>query len=59
LSFKELHKKYNRATPGQFQKYTTAVSLYALIKKEIPYVRRLDHSTDKNPKQSAKYEAEL
>jgi len=36
LSFKELHKKYNRATPTQFQKYTTAVSLYDLIKKEIP-----------------------
>jgi exonuclease III len=35
-SFKELHKKYNRATPTQFQKYTTAVSLYDLIKKEIP-----------------------
>jgi hypothetical protein len=36
LLFKELHKKYNRATPTQFQKYTTAVSLYDLIKKEIP-----------------------
>ena len=36
LSFKELHKKYNKATPTQFQKYTTAVSLYDLIKKEIP-----------------------
>ncbi len=36
MSFKELHKKYNRATPTQFQKYTTAVSLYHLIKKEIP-----------------------
>jgi endonuclease/exonuclease/phosphatase family metal-dependent hydrolase len=35
-SFKELHKKYNRATPTQFQKYTTAISLYDLIKKEIP-----------------------
>jgi hypothetical protein len=36
LSFKELHRKYNRATPSQFQKYTTAISLYDLIKKEIP-----------------------
>jgi hypothetical protein len=36
LSFKEVYKKYNRATPTQFQKYTTAVSLYDLIKKEIP-----------------------
>ena len=35
-SFKDLHKKYNRATPTQFQEYTTAVSLYDLIKKEIP-----------------------
>jgi hypothetical protein len=34
--FKELHKKYKRATPTQFQKYTTAVSLSDLIKKEIP-----------------------
>ncbi len=34
--FKDLHKKFNRATPTQFQKYTTAVSLYDLIKKEIP-----------------------
>jgi hypothetical protein len=33
LSFKELHKKYNRATPTQFQKYTTAVSWYDQIKK--------------------------
>jgi predicted transcriptional regulator len=36
MSFKDLHKKYNRATPTQFQKYTTAISLYDLIKKEIP-----------------------
>ena len=36
LSFRELHKKFNRATPTQFQKYTTAVSFYDLIKKEIP-----------------------
>ena len=35
-SFTELHKKYNRATPTQFQKYTTAVSFYDLIQKEIP-----------------------
>jgi len=35
-SFKDLHKKFNRATPTQFQKYTTAISLYDLIKKEIP-----------------------
>jgi hypothetical protein len=36
MSFKALHKKYNRATPTQFQKYTTAISLYDLVKKEIP-----------------------
>ena len=36
LTYKELHKKFNRATPTQFQKYTTAVSFYDLIKKEIP-----------------------
>ena len=36
LSFRGLHKKFNRATPTQFQKYTTAVSLYDLIKMEIP-----------------------
>ena len=35
-SFKDLHKEFNRATPTQFQKYTTAISLYDLIKKEIP-----------------------
>jgi hypothetical protein len=35
-SFKDLHKEFNRATPTQFQKYTTTVSLYDLIKKEIP-----------------------
>jgi hypothetical protein len=35
-SFKDLHKKFNRATPTQFQEYTTAISLYDLIKKEIP-----------------------
>jgi hypothetical protein len=35
-SCKDLHKEFNRATPTQFQKYTTAVSLYDLIKKEIP-----------------------
>ena len=35
-SFKDLHKEFNRATSTQFQKYTTAVSLYDLIKKEIP-----------------------
>ncbi len=35
-NFKDLHKEFNRATPTQFQKYTTAVSLYDLIKKEIP-----------------------
>jgi hypothetical protein len=34
--FKNLHKKFNRATPTQFQKYTTAISLYDLIKKETP-----------------------
>jgi hypothetical protein len=34
--FKDLHKKFNRATPTQFQKYTIAISLYDLIKKEIP-----------------------
>ena len=32
----KLHKKYNRATPTQFQKYTTAVSFYDLVRKEIP-----------------------
>jgi hypothetical protein len=36
MSFKALHKKYNRATPTQFQKYTTAISLSDLNKKEIP-----------------------
>ena len=36
LSYKELHKKFNRATPTQFQKYTTAVSLYDLIRRETP-----------------------
>jgi hypothetical protein len=36
LLFKELHRKYSRATPFQFQKYPTAISLYDLIKKEIP-----------------------
>ena len=36
LSLRELHKKFHRATPTQFQKYTTAVFLYDLIKKEIP-----------------------
>ena len=35
-SFKDLHKKYNRATPTQFQKYSTAVSFYDLIRREIP-----------------------
>ncbi len=35
-SFKNLNKKFNRATPTQFQKYTTAISLYDLIKKETP-----------------------
>ncbi len=36
MSFRALHKKYNRATPSQFQKYTTAISLYDLIKNERP-----------------------
>jgi hypothetical protein len=36
MSFKALHKKYNRATPTQFQKYISAISLYDLVKKEIP-----------------------
>jgi hypothetical protein len=36
MSFNALHKKYNRATPTQFQKYITAISLYDLVKKEIP-----------------------
>jgi hypothetical protein len=36
MSFRALHKKYNRATPTQFQKYTTAISLYDLIKNKIP-----------------------
>jgi hypothetical protein len=36
MSFRALHKKYNRATPSQFQKYTTAISLYDLIKNEKP-----------------------
>ena len=36
LSFRELHKKFNRATPMQFQRYTTAVSFFDLIKREIP-----------------------
>ncbi len=35
-SFKHLHKEFNSATPTQFPKYKTAVSLYDLIKKEIP-----------------------
>ena len=35
-SFRELHKKYNRATPTQFQKYTTAVSFYDLVKNSTP-----------------------
>ena len=35
-SFRDLHKKYNRATPTQFQKYTTAVSFYDLVKTETP-----------------------
>ena len=35
-SFRELHKKFNRATPTQFQKYTTAISFYDLIRREIP-----------------------
>jgi hypothetical protein len=30
---KDLHKKFNRATPNQFQKYTMAISLYDLIKE--------------------------
>ena len=34
LSFRELHNKFNRAAPTQFQKYTTAVSFYNLIKKK-------------------------
>ena len=36
LSFRELHKKYNRATPTQFQRYITAVSIYDLVKTETP-----------------------
>ena len=36
MSFRELHKKYNRATPTQFQKYTTAVSFHDLVKNETP-----------------------
>lgn len=36
LSFRELHKKFNRATPTQFQKYITAVSFYDLVKTEQP-----------------------
>jgi hypothetical protein len=36
MSFRALHKKYNRATPSQFQKYTTEISLYDLIKNEKP-----------------------
>jgi hypothetical protein len=36
MSFRALHKKYNRATPTQFQKYMTAISLYDLIKNKIP-----------------------
>ena len=35
-SFRELHKKYNRATPTQFQKYMTAVSFFDLVKCETP-----------------------
>ena len=35
-SFRELHKKYNRATPTQFQKYITAVSFFDLVKCETP-----------------------
>jgi hypothetical protein len=35
MLFKALHRKYNRATPTQFQKYITAISLYDLVKKEI------------------------
>ena len=35
-SFRELHKKYNRATPTQFQKYMTAVSFFDLVRSETP-----------------------
>ena len=35
-SFRELHKKYSRATPTQFQKYTTAISFYDLVRSETP-----------------------
>jgi hypothetical protein len=41
-SFKNLHKKFNRATPTQFQKYTTAISLYDLMKKETPEGERIN-----------------
>ena len=36
LTYKELHKQFNRATPSQFQKYVTAVSFYDLVKREMP-----------------------
>jgi hypothetical protein len=44
--FKDLLKKFNRATPTQFQKYTTAISLNNLIKKEIPEDERINLQND-------------